>query len=170
MELRSDIQLRAVIKALTEVVLPAVDPTNRLATEQGHLVLGMLKLMEHQIPLQYRFDCDELRRLVALGEDLRSKDRTGTEGLLDSSNAGKEILSRAQADPVEVVRAVRHLRATISAYVGVTYSCGNTEARKNVHRSVATATFEQVRRDRAWARDQGWESDPSAVGDIEQLI
>ena len=42
MQMRPDIQIQSMIKALTDVVLPAVDADNKLAHEQTRLVIGLL--------------------------------------------------------------------------------------------------------------------------------
>ncbi|MCK9285355.1 MAG: hypothetical protein M0P39_13860, partial [Rhodocyclaceae bacterium] len=60
MDLRPALQVQTVIKAMTDVVLPAVDPNNKLAQEQARLVIGMLHLVMQRQPLMYRYDRDEL--------------------------------------------------------------------------------------------------------------
>ena len=50
MDLRPSLQVQTVIKAMTDVVLPAVDPNNKLAQEQARLVIGMLHLVAQRQP------------------------------------------------------------------------------------------------------------------------
>jgi hypothetical protein len=45
MELRPTLQLKAVIKAMTDVVLPALDPKNQLAQEQANLCIRTLQIL-----------------------------------------------------------------------------------------------------------------------------
>ena len=71
MQMRPDPQIKSVIKAMNDVVLPAVDPQNKLAQEQVRLCMGLLGLMAKQLPLQFRFDCDELARLSAYSAELQ---------------------------------------------------------------------------------------------------
>ncbi len=54
MQLREDLQLQTAIRALTEVVTPAVDTSNALAVEQLQVVIGMLHLMAARLPLRFR--------------------------------------------------------------------------------------------------------------------
>ena len=80
MQMRPQIQLQAVIKALGDVVLPAIDPDNRLALEQGKLAIGLLTLLAQQLPVQFAFDCDELTRLIATSGELANAAQGGAGG------------------------------------------------------------------------------------------
>ena len=85
MQLRADIQLQTAIRALTEVVAPAVDAGNALAVEQLQVVIGMLHLMAVRLPLQVRYDCDELARLLELSKALSAElDDDGHQGTISA--------------------------------------------------------------------------------------
>ena len=103
MQLREDLQLQTVIRALTEVVMPAVDSGNALAVEQLQVVIGMLHLLAARLPLRFRYDCDELARLLELCKAL---DASEGSALARANVAGAAVLARAQADPVEVLQAL----------------------------------------------------------------
>ena len=70
MDVRPELQLQSMIKAMTDIVLPAVDADNRLAQEQAHLVIATLQLVANRLPIAYRYDRDELERYVGLSRDL----------------------------------------------------------------------------------------------------
>ena len=72
MEMRPSFQIPALIKSLTDVVLPAVDPANKLAQEQGQLIVGMLHLIAQRLPLQYRYDRHELLSFIGLADEIAS--------------------------------------------------------------------------------------------------
>ena len=72
MQLRPEIQITAIVKAMKDVVIPAVDADNKLATEQAQLIVGLLTLMAHQLPRLFHFDCDELQRLIACASQLEA--------------------------------------------------------------------------------------------------
>ena len=91
MQLRADLQLATAIRALTEVVLPAVDADNALAVEQTQVVIGMLQLMAARLPWQFRHDCDELARLLTLCRALQPYDDDG--GLAPATHAGTSMPS-----------------------------------------------------------------------------
>ena len=70
MDLRAPLQLKSMIKSMSDVVLPAIDPGNRMAQEQAQLILGMMHLMALRLPLQFHYDLDELRRYLGLAQEL----------------------------------------------------------------------------------------------------
>lgn len=176
MQLRPDVALRAMIKSLSDVVLPAVDPTNKLALEQLQVSIGLLSLMEQRLPLSFRFDCDELRRLLGFAAELSQVASAGglaPDALRDLEAAaadGAEVLQRAQADPAEVLAAVRALRAAGSGLVSVAYPALAGADRAALERCVLTMSEAQLLRDRAWVLPQGWEPHPDALPPISALL
>jgi hypothetical protein len=176
MQLRPEIQLQSVMKSLKDVVLPALDPNNRLALEQGQLIMGMLHVLSQRLLLEYRFDCDELERLVELSRRLRAAARGGqqTAGAVEAMSASTarcaDVLGRARAEPGEVYAAVKELRSSVARLVQCVSKDGEEASRAAVTTSVQAASAEQLKRDRAWVIAQGWEPDPKALPSIESLL
>lgn len=104
MQMRPDIQIQSMIKALTDVVLPAVDADNKLAHEQTRLVIGLLGLMGKQIPMQFQYDCDELGRLLEFATELQRATGADQPELVAQQQRGSQVLERAKADPLKSSR------------------------------------------------------------------
>ena len=87
MDIRPSFQLQTVIKAMTDVILPAVDPNNKLAQEQAGLVIAILNLIAQRMPLIYRYEGEELARFLELAGQLHkhAKDFRGMEAVLHSA-------------------------------------------------------------------------------------
>lgn len=176
MELRPAFALQSVIKAMTEVVLPAVDPHNKLAQEQSRLVIGVLGLLAERMPLWYRFERDELVRFLALAEHLSgvaTQVPAAGEALKPLQAArvgGQDVLDRARAEPAELEAANFELRDHIGALVSALYSHADDTTRKRVGSLVTAHAREQLLRERAWHVRQGWENDPDALPAIESLL
>ena len=176
MQMRSEIQIRSVLKAMADVVLPSLDPANQMAQEQARLCMGLLDLLSRQLPLQFRFDCDELTRLRAMGEgilplaDPQAVDAPTRQALADAIHASGDVLARAKADPAEVVDAVRTMRATTSALVQQACAGTSPSDTARLERIVLDSSREQLLRDRTWHLSQGWESDPASFAAIDTLI
>jgi hypothetical protein len=176
MQLRPEIQLQSLMKSLRDVVLPAIDPKNKVAVEQGQLVMGMLHILSQRLPLEYRFDTDELQRLLELSRRLRGEVRGGGEtaaaidALSYSDARGADVLERARAEPAEVYSAVKELRSKIASVVQAVSKDGDRPSRAAMTASVHSASAEQLKRDRAWVIGQGWEPDPKALQPIETLL
>lgn len=176
MDLRPSLQIQTVIKALTDVVLPAVDPHNKLAQEQGQLAVGMLQLVAQRQHLMYRFDRDELARFLALADTLQQH-ASGLPGVADalgalaaSAAAGADVLARAQAEPGELEDANFALRETVGALV--TQACVGSAMSdlKPLTQTVNEHAKAQLLRERVWLLPQGWEPDAKALPSIEALI
>jgi len=172
MQLRPEIQLRASIKSLTDVVLPAVDANNKLAVEQLQLAIGLLSMMEQRLPLEFKFDCDELRRLVGFADELKhyAADSDALVELSAAAGAGADVLERAQASPAEVLNAVRRLRASGGTLAATAYRAGSPDNRAAIMKTVLAMSGEQLLRDRAWVSLQGWEPHPEAIPPIAELL
>ena len=176
MELRAEIQIKSMIKALTDVVLPAVDPVNQLAVEQTRLVIGMLSLMATQLPVQYQFDRDELTRLLDCARGLLTEQASepayanALQQLAERHRAGAEVLERALIDPATLLQAVHELRAATSDLVAAVPATHDAALIGRVEGAVMAAAKEQLLRDRSLLLPQGWELDPGAIPSIESLL
>ncbi|NMG55168.1 hypothetical protein [Aromatoleum aromaticum] len=175
MQMRPEVQIASMIKAMKDVVIPAVAGTNKLADEQAKLVVGMLSLMAQQLPVQFRFDRDELARLVQASvalKEVQAKDsstRTACGALIERTAEAEEVLEQGRRDPDDLRRSVRAMRAAVCDVVEAFAKSGSDEMLK-VERIVLAMSAEQLLRDRSLVKLQGWEPDPAAVPDIEKLI
>lgn len=176
MQLRPDIQLQSAIKSMCDTVLPAIDANNQLALEQAQLVVATLQLVRQRLPLGYRFDCDELARLLHVAEELSECARGGEatddarDALADTARGGADVLSRARAEPDELNAAVRSLRSHVGAVVQAVYEEGDLNSGEAVRKLILQSSEEQLLRERTWVLPQGWEPDPEALPPIEELL
>jgi hypothetical protein len=174
--MRPAIQLQSIMKSMRDNVLPAIDPNNKLALEQAKLILGMLNIMSQRMDLQYRYDRDELERIVGFAEFLQRQARGGDEtkaareALASAAARGADVLERAKAEPPELVHAIKDLRATAGAVVQAICAEGDPESKEAVREGVLANAREQLLRERSWLIMQGWEADPSEVPPIESII
>lgn len=174
MDLRPELQLKSVLKAMADVVLPAVDPSNKLAQEQAQLIMGMLNLLILQLPLSFRFDMDELTRSLELADKLLTFSGTLSSEVLAkltaSVESSRDVHTRAAADPLEVQAANVELREKIGALI----SALDKETPKATFSEISSLIMgnaqQQLLRDRAWLAMQGWERDPAALPNIETLL
>lgn len=176
MQMRPQLQIQTIIKAMMEDVLPALDQTNQLAMQSAQLTIGTLTLIAQHLPLEYRYDCDELARLLATAETLRGQAAGGatTQAALDelkeAGRIGADVLDRARAEPGEILDAVRRLRAATASTVRAIYAEGSDAAQIAIRNSVLSMSKDQLLRDRSWLLMQGWEPDPKAVPAIDTLL
>ena len=171
-----DERLASIVRALTDVVLPSLPPEAGLAQEQIQLCRGLLDLLSRQLPLQFRFDCDELARLRSMGEELlpladpHSTDAAARQALTDALKVSDDVLRRAKADPSEVVSSVRALRAATGELVKQACATGQRSDTARLENLVLEHSRDQLLRDRTWLLPQGWERDPAKFPPIDTLI
>ncbi|MDY0046080.1 MAG: hypothetical protein RBS10_01550 [Thauera propionica] len=176
MQMRPEVQIAAMIKAMSDVIIPALPQANKLAVEQANLVVGMLNLMQAQLPMQFRFDRDELQRLVEVAQQLKAvgtEDRAtaaGLEHVAGPCARGTEILERCKAGPDELYAAILAMRAALCALVDTAAASADSAARERIEAILLAMSKEQLLRDRALMKPQRWEPDPAAVPDIETLV
>lgn len=176
MEMRPALQIQTLIKAMMEDVLPALDQTNQLAMQSAQLTIGTLHLIAQHLPLEYRYDCDELSRLLKTAETLKAqaaggeRTRAALASMQEAATVGADVLDRARAEPAEILSAVHALRAAAADTVRAVYAEGAETTQSAVEKTVLAMSKEQLLRDRSWLLMQGWEPDPKAVPAIETLL
>ncbi|MFT4563667.1 MAG: hypothetical protein ACI9BW_003423 [Gammaproteobacteria bacterium] len=176
MDLRAPLQLSSMIKSMTDVVLPAIDPENQMAQEQAQLVVAMMHLMATRLPMQFHYDVDELKRSLGLSYQLIGAAAGGSlttselQKLAACVTDGESALAGAQTAPAELEAAALELRVRISALVETLWRDGEPSCRQAASRAVLAASKEQIERERAWFAPQGWDADPTAYPPIEDLI
>jgi hypothetical protein len=175
MEIRPSLMIPAMVRAMSETVLPAVDPENKLAVEQARLVIGMLQLMSKTLPLLDRYDRIELRDYVALSKGLEASASGGrvttqarTQMVAAREHAARQ-LEDSTTDASAIERTLLEVREKVSALVHAVHTDGDTPSRANVRRAVIEAARAETERARAWVLPQGWEA-PGSVLPIESVL
>ena len=176
MEIRTSFLIKPVIKALIDVVSPAIDQNNKLAAEQLQLSIAALKFLEEVMALEFRYDRFELEKFIELGEILRV---SAAELPVASSEAvalarcidhGKDVLRRAMAEPGELIAANNELRSRIGILISAAAAgAPDGGSIKTMNAAVMKHAKDQILRERAWVSAQGWEAG-SKLPAIETLI
>ena len=173
MQLRAEVQLTTMIKAMREVIIPALDANNQLAMEQARLVEGMLDLMARQLPLQYQFDRDELRRLIDTAADLAALSNEDATGLAMARQSAAATYEQSKVDPAALYLAVRNMREAICAVIDhVNGDATITDAAilAETDAIILKMSREQLLRDRALLVSQNWELRPADLPPVENLV
>lgn len=170
MDIRPSLQIQVMIKAMEQVVVPAVDPVNKIAHEQASLVLATLRVLEQRMPLWRNYLRDELRRLAALVDEIVSLEDGDCEiraALAMLAQEGHALFARSDAETPDLEQATIALRNGIgrlmAEYKGLIH-------RTQLGRLILHASKEQLERERAWLLPFGFESDTSAIVPIEQQL
>ena len=158
------IRLDSMSRALSSVIMPAIDPENRLAQEQAALLLGQLAMMSGQ--------WDKVERYTQLCHtDLTSTAKAlKPEGGAATAAAGEELSNRIAAAQAPSEESFREVSAALEKLVHAVDEDGNDAFRRHLHRDVLEFGKRQAFRDRAWFIACGFDVNAGELSPIEDLI
>jgi len=159
-----DLQLRVVMKALRDVVAPALDPNNRLAAEQLGLSLATLGMVQARLPLLQEATRRELANAIDVA---KAAAEAGASGLDAALGAGRATLSDPGASAAALTARKRALLDATSAALNRDES---PVTRRAIDRAVLSASKAQCDLARAWCLSAGFEPDPHEVPPLETAI
>ena len=166
-----DLRMRAMAKALAEVVMPAVSATNRAAVEQGHIVMGSLEIIRQQVEFAHWYAVADLLSLCQLASDLASIDGLDADGKLrDAAAAGNAMAKRWDIPLSTLGQPNAALRDVISATVEKAFASGKAEWRDKVQALVLAHSEQQLGRERAYVAGTRWDIYPESLQSIEASL
>lgn len=165
--------LRAAIKALADVVAPAVDPKDALANEQLRLVTEYLRFLRQRVDLLHQRDRTELQHHLDMARALLALDAPCSPALRRSLQASEEAGSRLFDAAGATGQQLKAATAAIAAAVreGVR-ECATwaAPARDRWERCVLDASAARVAFEQAWYLPLGFEPAPAEVPSLESLL
>jgi hypothetical protein len=165
--------LRASIRALEDVIEPALDASNPLAVEQSRMLRGYLALIAERLPLRHERLRHQARGLLELGSRLlRHAAACGDE--VDRalrSGLGRTTAATAGADTPEreLVQSGTALAAAVCALVR---ECAvlDPKTRDAVERAVVEASGEWMDVERVWFAPLGFDHAATLLPPLGDLL
>jgi hypothetical protein len=165
--------LRAVVRALSDVVSPAVDPGASLATEQMRLSIDYIEFVIGR--LEFLHD----RELFELGHHLEMA--KAVQEIIEPL-AVPEVVALAKAiekglqalsDPATPTRRMKSVSAALAtAIVAIVRKAPTFDqtVRTNIERSVVRAGQSQIAFERSWYLPLGFDPDPGGVRPLQEVM
>lgn len=145
-----DERLASVVRALTDVVLPALPPEAGLALEQMQLSIGQLQIIRAQIDASPGFELEELVDARSLGDQL-----IAAVGSSEHARGLRDALALADASEPREVRSRRiEIHAAIDQLVA---GAGSNPALGQI---IIAAEKKRVVKERAWFAPFGFDIAP----------
>jgi hypothetical protein len=165
-----DTQLAAVIKSLSDNILPAVDIGNPMAAEQIQLCLATLGLIKAHLPDLHRYLRRDLETHLVLAKEL--KQLADTAGVATGSvphaiESSVRVLADPEMGATEIEQQARRLKEAIIELIATTRG---SAAEKDVAASIVKAEETVILRSRAWCIGMGFEPDPTQILPLNQLL
>ncbi len=165
--------LRAAIKALDEVVAPALDKSNPLAVEQLRLVSRFLGFVRARIDVQAERDRFELRHQLALARELAALQTPGVAEaaavLAQAIAQAEPLLQRDSCSQHELRAGIDALTAAIAVLVR-SVAVADEARRRPIERAIVIASRALLDVQRAWFLPIGFEPDPDRVPPLAQAL
>jgi len=163
------LRLQSMTRAMTEVVIPGIDPSQKLALEQAHLVVAYLALLSDQHDKTYQYEMAELRDARGLLERLVACTRgdARASAALAESQSAAALSIPSQTRLADLVRAVK---GAADALVHAAYEQGKPDVLANVASIVMDHAQRQIARERVWARKAGFEVEPEKLPGLDEVI
>lgn len=163
-------QLQVSLRALNEIVAPALADADKHVIEQLHLVMAALGFMQARLSSEVGFQRAELEAYLALAEevaaDLKKHRGSACATLIEAVSAGRAALASATSEAGDYQRSTRGLRELVTALV--TQSSSEAEA-AGLQALVLARSGEMLGDARVWCLPLGFELDPDALPRREWL-
>lgn len=154
-------ELQVVLRALGEVVLPALNDADKHVVEQLQLSMAALDFMRQRLPHAGRFYRGELKSYAAFAdavvELVAADDDADVEELRSCANAARTLLQSPTADWVDYIDATRVIREIIGGLVERSAGMPQEAALDDL---ILTASAELHLQSRVWCQPFGFELKP----------
>lgn len=158
MNLSFDVQLQVALRALNDVVAPALGAAEKHVVEQLHLAVATIGFVKARLPEARRYYRMELRYFVDLAA--AAAETAGGDATLDRLvGEGEAALASAEADIADYEAVTGRLRDAITALA----SHAEPETRARLDRLVLERSGELLPQYRQWALPFGLELKPEAL-------
>jgi hypothetical protein len=170
------LRLATLLRAMQEVVLPAIDPKNRLAIDQANIVVGNLRLLLDQCDKAYQYEWVELREYFDLVSAISSSAQSSgnADEALQAADAAlaasRALVAMEIPTQGELVARVRDLKGAADALLHAAYQQGSPEHRARVDTLVHEQAQRQLTRERVWFRKAGFELDAGQLPSMEDVL
>ncbi|MDE2596601.1 MAG: hypothetical protein KGL44_06970 [Sphingomonadales bacterium] len=159
MNLDFDAQLQVALRALEEVVAPALGGAEKHVVEQFHLALLTIGFVKTRLPDVRRYARMELAGFVALA-DQSAACAGDCPALTAAAENGRAVLASAEVDTAEIEQASRRLRDEVAALGS---NCQDSAVRSRLDRLVVDHATILTAQARQWAMPFGFELKPEEL-------
>ena len=169
----TDVGLKSVVRALQDVVAPAIDPSNSQANEQLRLSIDYIEFVIERLGFLHDRELFDLRHHLAMARAVDAI--VGSLALPDGAvlkaaiEAGTQALAKPGARTRQLKRATANLTAAIAAIVR-TAPALEKNVQRRIEQTVVGASHERIAFERSWYLPFGFDPDAAEVGALHDLI
>jgi hypothetical protein len=171
-----ELRLDTMLRAMRDVVIPALPKEQKLAMDQAQTVLGYLRILRDQAGRTFQFAMVELREYAALVEALQEA-ASGADATQQC--AGEARAAHAAVEPLlalqlpserDVLAHVKALKSVADNLLRAAYRDGSEEFRRRADALVYGQSDTQLTRERVWLREAGFELEPERLPQMDVVL
>jgi hypothetical protein len=166
-----DTQLQVALRALNDVIGPALKGSESHVLEQFQLVMATLAFAQQRLPYTRRFYRKELRYFIDYAQEVAAlvadHDSESAQALLATSQIGSNELHRPEAEAEDYLIVTRGLREGVSA--AVTRSSGKAHE-EQLDRLITRKLQELLPQQRSWFVPFGLDPTPQDLPGIADIL
>lgn len=164
-----ELRLATMVRALEEVILPAIAPGNDLAREQAQLLIAHLALVGKHWQRAHRYDALTLEAMRTASAALVA----AADGGARTGDAAAALASCLHAVPDGTVDAAARraaLAAAVDTLVTASAIDGSAGFRAALFNIIVAHGRAQAARDRAWFADSGMDPESATLDTIDEVL
>lgn len=165
------LRLSATLKALEDVITPAISQEADLAREQLELVKRSIALVIDQLPFEYAYLAQDANADRALARELASFFPPGhamQAELLDAVRDSENTLPLATRDARDLARCWRSLKSVLEEAVSALAKDMGTSGSSALTEVILRYSETRNVRERAWIAATGFDPDPESLPGIAE--
>jgi hypothetical protein len=164
-------QLQVAIRALREVVAPALNPSEKQSIEQLHLSLATLEFMRTRLPYARRYYRMELENHLDLASKVAMIISTSlaekNQQLELTIRLGKTELDRPEAENEDYLIVARQIREMLSAIIA---AATDQPFAQQLNALIVRSSQQLLLQERVWCLPFGFELRPEELPSIDELL
>lgn len=170
----TDVGLRAVVRALVDVVTPAVDAENALAREQLRLSIDYIEFVSQRLEYLQEREVFDLRNHLAMAREV-GEIAGDLEGRAEGRRLGEAIAKgdaalSAGTPPMRTLKAATAgLAAAVADMVRIAPTLAPSVSTA-IEKAVIRFSKERIAFERSWYRPLGFDPDSEGVPSVRAMI
>ena len=170
-----ELRLQTMVKAMAEIILPAIGPGNDLAREQGQLMIAQLGLIAKQWDKALAYDTICLREMIGLARTLCDEAAGGPQTTAAASALSALLQRHAPGDELPTTHErIDEVRAALAEAIDKLVRATEVDSSAAFHDASAKAILDhgelQSWRDRVWFAEAGMDPERAQLPGIDVML
>lgn len=165
-----DLRLKTMVKAMAEVILPAIEPGNGLAREQAQLMIAQLAMIGKHWQKAAILDALELREIAGLAQRLAAVAEGGARTTAAAGELAGLLRQRESTPFASVTEERAAIAAAIDRLVHASGIDGSDAFKKSSSDLILDYAAQQAYRDRVWFADCGMDPERASLPSIDAML